>query len=241
MNPDNHVSLESSLKFFRENFTHSLSETKLRALLKQGEGLRLEFKETFPKNAQDIAKEIVAFANTQGGTLLVGVKDNGEIVGISEEPDVVMRRLVGIVRDVCEPPLNPEIGHLNTVEKKCVVWMRVKTGESPCLAGEKYYIRVGSRVAVPTPEELGKIYNDPWRKIRGWLNKPPGGELEERIIALILSVVPGLGLIYRGRKWLGIIFFILTMIGYLTVLPGTPLHIIAVVLSGILSRPKKQR
>jgi len=58
----------------------------LKALILQGEGLTLDFKQTI-SSARKIAKTLVAFANTEGGRLLIGVKDNGRIVGadVSEE------------------------------------------------------------------------------------------------------------------------------------------------------------
>ena len=49
-------------------------------LLKQGEGLKLEFKENF--DSKGLGKEIVAFANTEGGRIFIGVKDDGRKNGI---------------------------------------------------------------------------------------------------------------------------------------------------------------
>ncbi|MEX2483800.1 MAG: ATP-binding protein [Brumimicrobium sp.] len=53
-----------------------MKEKELRALLSQGEGLHLEFKESVNSS---LSKEIVAFANAKGGIILVGVDDNGSI------------------------------------------------------------------------------------------------------------------------------------------------------------------
>lgn len=50
-------------------------------LIAQGEGELLDFKECITSR-QKIAKSLVAFANTKGGKLLVGVKDNGKIKGV---------------------------------------------------------------------------------------------------------------------------------------------------------------
>ncbi len=54
---------------------------ELRALVNQGEGQTIEFKRkaTFPEK---ITKEIVAFANSNDGYLLIGVDDNGDIPGL---------------------------------------------------------------------------------------------------------------------------------------------------------------
>ncbi|HOK05516.1 MAG TPA: ATP-binding protein [Victivallales bacterium] len=48
--------------------------------LQQGEGFNLEFKENF--DAKNLAKEMVAFANGEGGKTLIGVNDKGEVRGI---------------------------------------------------------------------------------------------------------------------------------------------------------------
>ncbi len=50
----------------------------------------------------DICKEIVAFANTQGGTLYIGVRDDGSILGV-ENMDAAMLRLNNMIRDSIKP------------------------------------------------------------------------------------------------------------------------------------------
>ena len=46
---------------------------------------RIEFKERL---TDDIYKEIIAFANTDGGTIYVGINDHGEPVGLEDVDDV---------------------------------------------------------------------------------------------------------------------------------------------------------
>jgi len=215
------------------NSQSGLSETGLRALIKKGEGLQVEFKEAFPGNANDIAKEIVAFANTQGGTLLIGVKDNGEIIGIKEQLDSVVRRIAGIVRDNCEPSLSPEIGH-TSVNGCHVVWVEVRKEKLPRSSSGRHYIRVGSTVRITTADELREMFTAKW-----W-NRVDWKEIRERIIAMILSLFPGLGLVYRRRNLLGVIFFFATMIGYFTVLPGILIHVVGIILAGVLGKPARK-
>ena len=45
-----------------------------------------EFKEVY---VNDVKKEVVAFANTEGGTIYIGISDDGKIVGL-DQPDAVM-------------------------------------------------------------------------------------------------------------------------------------------------------
>ncbi|MBK5274872.1 MAG: ATP-binding protein [Desulfuromonadales bacterium] len=61
----------------------------LEQLLRQEEGVTLEFKQSRDKLNRDVYETICAFLNRQGGTLLLGVADNGTVCGI--EQDAVTR------------------------------------------------------------------------------------------------------------------------------------------------------
>lgn len=55
-----------------------MTKQELGVLIKEGEGYTLEFKENLGKK---FAVEVVAFANSMGGKILIGVDDEGNIVG----------------------------------------------------------------------------------------------------------------------------------------------------------------
>ena len=57
----------------------------LKALIKQGEGISVEFKECRRTLTRDVYKTVCAFLNRHGGTLLLGVSDAGEVTGV--DPD----------------------------------------------------------------------------------------------------------------------------------------------------------
>lgn len=79
-----------------------MTRHELRDLIARGESSTLEFKRKFT-SAEKFAREIIAFANTVGGYLLVGVDDDGTIVGIDSEKetlDLIERCVLAI-----EPPL----------------------------------------------------------------------------------------------------------------------------------------
>lgn len=76
---------------------------ELRQLVAEGEGGQLEFK----RRASDpgrIVRELIAFANTHGGTLLVGVNDDGDISGVKFPEDESMG-IVETLQKSCRPPL----------------------------------------------------------------------------------------------------------------------------------------
>src|SRR5690606_31144752 len=62
------------------------TEVTLKSLILQGEGEQLDFKNKI-SSCEKIAKTLVAFANTKGGKLLVGVADNGSIKGVKDEDE----------------------------------------------------------------------------------------------------------------------------------------------------------
>ncbi len=59
------------------------------SLIEQGEGLQLDFKFEV-SDAAKIARSLVAFANTVGGKLLIGVNDDGTISGVKSEEELFM-------------------------------------------------------------------------------------------------------------------------------------------------------
>ncbi|PKP09708.1 MAG: ATP-binding protein [Bacteroidetes bacterium HGW-Bacteroidetes-4] len=61
----------------------------IKNLIAQGEHLHLDFKFEI-SDARKIARSLVAFANTSGGRLLVGVKDNGVIAGVRSDEEIYM-------------------------------------------------------------------------------------------------------------------------------------------------------
>jgi len=77
-------------------------------LLQQEEGKTLEFKEN-TKSLDRIIHTIIAFANTAGGKLVIGVKDKTkEIVGLQNLIEEEMR-LANAIADSIEPLFNPDI------------------------------------------------------------------------------------------------------------------------------------
>lgn len=73
-------------------------------LIAQGEGARLEFKSTV-SSAHRIAKTLVAFANTSGGLLVIGVDDDGRVSGIESEYHE-MQKIEKASDFYIEPPLS---------------------------------------------------------------------------------------------------------------------------------------
>lgn len=64
-------------------------DSYIKKLIQAGEHQQLDFKFEI-SDSRKIAKTLVAFSNTDGGTLLIGVKDNGKIAGVRSEEEFYM-------------------------------------------------------------------------------------------------------------------------------------------------------
>jgi predicted HTH transcriptional regulator len=121
--------------------------TYLNRLIAEGEHQRLDFKFEI-SDARKIARTLVAFANTDGGRLLIGVKDNGAIAGVRSEEEVFM--LEAAAGMYCRPPVEFTTKEWQ-IDKKIV--LEVIIAKSPLKphyaegADDKWhaYIRVGDQ------------------------------------------------------------------------------------------------
>jgi predicted HTH transcriptional regulator len=88
-------------------------------IIEKGEGLSCEFKRKFSTH-EKIAKEMIAFANTNGGIMLFGVDDNKEIIGVdSEKAEVELVKETA--ENYCIPKLQYEVEFLDVNGKEIVV------------------------------------------------------------------------------------------------------------------------
>jgi len=97
----------------------------IKKLISQGEGECLDFKQEIT-GIQKIAKTIVAFANTKGGKLLIGVKDNGKVIGARVEEEKYMIR--GAAESFCKPPVDVHF-LVETSEGKTVLVAEIPESE----------------------------------------------------------------------------------------------------------------
>lgn len=74
----------------------------LKSIIREGEHQQLDFKFRID-DAKKIARTLSAFANTDGGRLLIGVKDNGKITGI--DPNEEIHMIEAAADMYCKPPV----------------------------------------------------------------------------------------------------------------------------------------
>jgi len=86
----------------REGIEVESSELRIKELARAGEGLLVEYKSKLPPDLHRFLDSVVAFANTSGGAILVGVSDNCEIIGV-DEPGKVKKTITNWISDKCDP------------------------------------------------------------------------------------------------------------------------------------------
>lgn len=150
----------------------TLTDTQyIRQLVSEGEHSQQDFKFEI-SDVRKIARSLSAFANTKGGRLLVGVKDNGKIAGIRSEEEIYMIEAAATM--YCQPQVELET-RTYIVEGKTILEIRIGEASSKpvyALDEEKKtwaYIRIKDENILASPVHL-KV----WQHI-----KKPEGTLVE--------------------------------------------------------------
>ncbi|KYG81431.1 putative DNA-binding protein [Roseivirga ehrenbergii] len=162
---------------------------RLSELAKKGEGVHLEFKKkaNFPDK---IAKELVAFANTQGGILLLGVDDDGTISGTRDiEGEVYV--LEQAIQNLIWPKLDYAIQVIKLNEKKGIAVFEIERGKKLPLQLRKdfntktgkAYVRAGEQ-SLQASKEMREILR---RRVKEKDTQFVFGEKERKLMELLES------------------------------------------------------
>ena len=156
-----------------------MTPTDLKALLAGGETSTVEFKRDDLAN-HELAKALVAFLNVEGGSLLLGVADDGGVAGATRH------RLEDWVSDACRVKIDPPIIPLlawarDATPGKDVLIVQVPQGPDKPYARihnnhRTYYVRVGATSREASREELERLFQASGRLQYG-LKPVPGADL----------------------------------------------------------------
>jgi predicted HTH transcriptional regulator len=161
--------------------------TYIQKLILQGEHQKQDFK--FQVNdSRKIARTLSAFANTDGGKLLIGVKDNGVVAGVRTDEEFYM--IEAAAQMYCKPGI--DFAHRSwMVDGKMVLEIDVPSMDTkPCFAENEEgrwlaYIRVKDQNILASPIQLkywkrqnsnaGTFirYSEKEKKLLGFLNENP--------------------------------------------------------------------
>lgn len=161
-------------------------ESFLFRIINQGENRKLEFKSTLryclKTNRQQeyiehsITKTITALANTEGGLLLIGVGDNGEVLGLdndiasfrSKSQDGFLKHFDNLIRDHFSEPIDAILKYgFEEVQSKMVFMINVEKSNKPRFLntkkrGKEFYIRRSASTSSLDIEETTKYVIDKW-------------------------------------------------------------------------------
>ena len=109
-----------------------------------GESKNIEYKVVVPDKSEKYMKTVVAFANTQGGRLVIGIDDKThQVVGVDNDSLFqAMDALTNAISDSCEPQIIPDIGP-QTVDGKTVIVITVEAGKN-----RPYYIKAQGKAPI---------------------------------------------------------------------------------------------
>ena len=157
-----------------------MNRTELLDLLRGGEDSMAEFRRDDVRS-HDLAKELVAFLNLDGGVVLLGVEDDGGISGTTREH--LEEWVAELCRSNIEPPVIPALSWAREAEPgRDVLAVRVAAGPDKPYASvhdnrRTYFIRVGSTSREANRDVLERMYRASGRLHYG-LKPVPGTGLE---------------------------------------------------------------
>ena len=180
----------------------NFSDEDIRRQIRLGEDSHWEFKEiqfvgNVPRSPRrdDLADELAAFANTDGGVVLCGVTDGGDVQGMSrEQMDELEQLLVAICTDIIKPPIRPAILRKEIEEGMPFLLVEVPQGHTQHDSPGGSYHRVGSSKRRMTSDERLRLAQQRGQARFLWFDKQPVqgtgfGSLDEALWKPLLSTV----------------------------------------------------
>lgn len=158
----------------------------IKRLIREGENNRIDFKKTITNNSK-IAKTLVAFANSKGGSLLIGVADDGTIAGVKQEEEEKYM-ILKAAREYCYPIINPTFEEIIVDDKLVLIAHISESEKKPHFALDNElkwwaYIRVAdesvqaSKIVVDVLKQVNNSegvlisYSDSEKKLLTFLNE----------------------------------------------------------------------
>lgn len=160
LNPKSPISIQDKIDDMLQ-ILDSLSDVdRMRSLIRKGESKTVEFKQTFSLNMhtgmkdeklkKSSLKTIVAFLNTDGGNLLIGVDDEGNVTGLGEEmakfhknEDKFLLHFNNLIKAKIGEDFYPFVEYrIVDIDKAKVLFVECKPSTSPCYYDEEeFFVR----------------------------------------------------------------------------------------------------
>ncbi|MFM9837663.1 MAG: ATP-binding protein [Cyclobacteriaceae bacterium] len=128
-----------------------LIQQDLQAVVQSGEGYRIEFKRSVNT---DLSKEMVAFANSSGGRIFIGIEDDGTMTGVAVTNELKSR--VQAMAGDCDPSVPVDLEIVGNV----LVVHVVEGKNKPYRCTNGFYVRNGPNSVKLSTEEIGEFFKE---------------------------------------------------------------------------------
>ena len=126
-----------------------MKKEELLELIKTGEGLTLEFKENIGSN---LGREICAFANSRGGKVILGVKDDGGLIGV-KITNSLKSQIQSSARNI-DPVFSVEIEDIGNI-----LVINIPEGDKkPYSANGQFFLRIGANCQQLSRDEIREFF-----------------------------------------------------------------------------------
>lgn len=135
-----------------------MTPEEIRSLITRGEGQQLEFKRSLAE-LETGTRAVAAMANTDGGHVLFGVRDNGTILGVDIGAQT-KERVVRTVTDNTDPTVYPSVEHVELDGKIVILVTVIESADKPHLIRGRAYKRVGAADVQMNRAEYERLLRD---------------------------------------------------------------------------------
>lgn len=181
---------EELVRFYEDRLravTEQLATNSLASRIKHGETTSLEFKSSLRFNMRankfdreienSVLKTIVAFCNSAGGELLIGVADDKSVVGIEHDgfsnDDKFQLHLSNLISERIVPPVGELVSYdMLTIDGKSVCHVKCKQSKNRGVwfipdnrSPERFYIRLGPSSRELSPREASEYASEHFSKM----------------------------------------------------------------------------
>lgn len=131
-----------------------MTEKELQYILRSGENEKVEFKTSFNK---DVIETLVAFANTKGGAVYIGVNDTAKIIGVTLAPES-LQQWANEIKTKTEPSLIPDMDVFELNGKIVVIARVIEYPVKPLSVQGRYYKRIKNANHLMSASEVSDCY-----------------------------------------------------------------------------------